>query len=70
MAQEAIDNLPRWTGGRDFVNMPYAGGQVQWGKSKRDSRLKLDSEQLMQMAAFDCERTLHSVQVSWQCESS
>ena len=65
MAQEAIGNLPRWTGGcrRDFVNMTYAGGQVQWGKANRDStdhsRLTVDLEQLMQMARFDCEDTLY-----------
>ena len=43
-AQEAIGNPSRWTGGhrRDFVNMAYAGGQVQWGKANRDSRLTVD----------------------------
>ena len=62
MAQEAIGNLPRWTGGRhrDFVNMAYAGGQVQWEKENRDSRLTVDLEQLMQMARFDCENTLYA----------
>ena len=61
MAQEAIGNLSRWTGGcrRDFVNMTYAGGQVQWGEANRDSRLTVDLEQLMQMATFDCEKTLY-----------
>ena len=61
MAQEAISNLPRWTGGRrrDFVNMTCAGGQVQWGKANRDSRLTVDLEQLMQMARFDCENTVY-----------
>ena len=63
MAQEAIGNLHRWTGGRhrDYVNMTYAEGQVQWGKtnSNRDSRLTVDLEQLMQMARFDCENTLY-----------
>ena len=61
MAQEAIGDLPRWTGGpcRDFVNMPYAGGQVQWGKSNRENRLTIDVEQLMQMVKFDCENTVH-----------
>ena len=56
MAIESIGNPPKWTGGRrrDFVNMPYAGGQVQWGKANRDSRLTVDLEQLMQMAIFDC----------------
>ena len=70
MAQEAIGNLPRWTGSRrrDFVNMPYAGGHVQWGKANRDSRLTVDLEQLMQMATFDCDLG-HSVQVSWEGES-
>ena len=35
---EASGNLPKLTGGRrsDFVDMPYAGGQVQWGKANRD----------------------------------
>ena len=49
MAQEAISNLPRWTGGRrrDFVNMTCAGGQVQWGKANRDSRLTVDLKQLI-----------------------
>ena len=71
MAQEAIGNLPGWTGGhrRDFVNMAYAGGQVQWGEANRDSRLTVDLEQLMQMATFDCENT-QTVQVSWEGESS
>ena len=71
MAQEAISNLPRWTGGRrrDFVNMAYAGGQVQWGKANRANRLTVDLEQLMQMATFDCENT-QTVQVSWEGESS
>ena len=60
MAQEAIYNLPRWTGGRrGSVNMTYAGGQVQWGKANRDSRLTMDLEQLMQMARFDCENTVY-----------
>ena len=62
MAQEAIGSLPRWTGGRRCdltVNMPYAGGQGQWGKADTDSRLTVDLEQLMQMAIFDCEDTLH-----------
>ena len=61
MAQEALGNPPRWTGGRrrDFVNMTYAGGQVQWGKANRDSRLTVDLEQLMQMARFNCEDTLY-----------
>ena len=61
MAQEAIGNLPRWTGGRrrDFVNMACAGGQVQWGKANRDSRLTVDLKQLMQMARFDCENTVY-----------
>ena len=51
----------RWTGGRphDVANMAYAGGQVQWGKANRDSRLTVDLEQLMQMAPFDCEDTLY-----------
>ena len=39
--------------------MTYAGGQVQWGKANRDSRLTVDSEQLMQMVRFDCENTLY-----------
>ena len=45
MAQDAIGNLPRWTGGhrRDFVNMIYTGGQVQWGKANRDNRLTTES---------------------------
>ena len=61
MAQEANGNLPRWTGGRrrDYVNMTSAGGQVQWGKANRDSRLTVDLEQLMQMVRFDCESTLY-----------
>ena len=64
MAQEAIGNLqlPRWAGGRrrDFVNMTYAGGQVQWGNANRprDNRLTIDLEQLMQMARFDCENII------------
>ena len=64
MTQEAVGNLPRWTGGRRraFVNMTHAGGQVQWGKSNRDSRLTVDLEQLMQMARFDCENTLYKFQ--------
>ena len=35
MTKEAISNLPQWTRGRrrDFVNVIYAGGQVQWGKA-------------------------------------
>ena len=35
MAQEAIGNLPRRTGGRrrDFVDMAYLGWQVQWENS-------------------------------------
>ena len=39
MAHEAVGNLPRWTGGRrrDYVNMAYAGGQVQQGKANRDT---------------------------------
>ena len=61
MAQEAISNLPRWTGSRrrDFVNMPYAGGHVQWGKANRDSRLTVDLKQLIQMASLDCENTVY-----------
>ena len=63
MTQEAVGNLPRWTGGRrrDFVNMTHAGGQVQWGKANRDSRLTVDLKQLrlMQMARFDCQHTLY-----------
>ena len=61
MTQEAVGNLPRWTGGRRraFVNMTHAGGQVQWGKSNRDSRLTVDLQQMMQMARFDCEHTLY-----------
>ena len=63
MTQEAIGNLPRWTGGRcrDFANMPYTGGQVQWGNANSDSRLTVDLEQLMQMAGsrFDCENTVY-----------
>ena len=62
MAREAIGNLPRWTGVRcrNFVNMTYAGGQVQWGKANRDSRLTVNLKQLMQMATFDCENTLYT----------
>ena len=62
MGQEAIGNLPRWTGGRrcDFVNMTCAGGQVQWGKTNSDSRLTVDLEQLMQIARFDCENTVYT----------
>ena len=60
MAKEVIGNIPKWTGcrRRGVVNMPYAGGQVQYGKATRDSRLTVDLEQLMQMAIFDCEDTL------------
>ena len=60
MAQGAIGNLPRWTGGRrrGFMNMAYAVGQVQWGKAKRYGRLTVDLEQLMQMVRFDCENTV------------
>ena len=53
MAQEAIGNLPRWTGGRrrDFVNMSYyAGGQVQRGNANRGNSLTVALDQLMQMA--------------------
>ena len=44
ISREAIGNLSRWTGGRrrDFVNMTYAGGQVQWGKANRDSHEIVD----------------------------
>ena len=44
VAQESIGNLPTWTGGRrrDFVNMTYAGGHVQWGKANRDDTWIMD----------------------------